>query len=62
MVNAWRMRTELGIEIAHRIYLYLVQKYTLGVFFLLEHLKVDWADPGINLIRRMSPARPKKRK
>ena len=25
MVNAWRMRTELGIEIAHRIYLYLVR-------------------------------------
>ena len=32
MVNAWRMPTELGIEIAHRIYLYLVQKYSLGNF------------------------------
>ena len=30
MVTAWRMRRELGMEIAHRIYLYLVQKYPLG--------------------------------
>ena len=30
MVTAWRMRRELGMEIAHRIYLYLVQKYQLG--------------------------------
>ena len=32
MVTAWRMRRELGMEIAHRIYLYLVQKYPLGIF------------------------------
>ena len=30
MVTAWRMRTELGMEIAHMIYLYLVQKYPQG--------------------------------
>ena len=30
IVTAWRMRRELGMEIAHRIYLYLVQKYPLG--------------------------------
>ena len=34
MVNAWHMRTELGIEIVHRIYMYLVQKYPLGFIYL----------------------------
>ena len=29
MVTAWRMRRELGMEIAHRMY--LVQKYPLGI-------------------------------
>ena len=33
MVTVWRMRTELGMEIARRIYLYLVQKYPQGFFF-----------------------------
>ena len=37
MVTVWRMRTELGMEIARRIYLYLVQKYPQGIFFYTNY-------------------------
>ena len=41
IVTAWRMRRELGVEIAHRIYVYLVQKYPLGIFLPLPETEKD---------------------